>query len=186
MKFTKEDFEKLKIINPDLYIDWFNLYSEQFNVNTVKRILCFLPNLLHESTNFKYVKEILPRNKSDYVERLGNFFGRGLLQVTWKRNYKLFTEWCKLNIQEFDKDFVKNPELLETPQYAVLSAFWYWKSNNLQKYADINDFDNVCSLINRGKLIDKTNPNWKKLINGYDDRLKKYNLVKQMLKSWIQ
>jgi len=182
MKFTQEDFKKLKIVNTDLYLDWFNKYAEQFEVNTEDRVLCFLSNLLHESANFKFIKEILPKDKPDYIKRIGKYFGRGLLQVTWERNYKLFTDWCKLNFEGFDKDFVKNPELLETPQFAVLSAFWYWKTNNLEKYADDKDFDNVCSLINRGRLIDKSNPNWEKLINGYEDRLKKYKTINNWLK----
>ena len=182
MKFTRQDFENIKVTNIDLYLDWFNLYCEQFKVNTVNRLLCFLPNILHESGNFKFVKEILPKNNPEYVRKIGKFFGRGLLQVTWERNYKAFTDWCKINIQGFDKDFVKNPELLETPQYAVLSAFWYWKVNNLEKYADVGDFTNVCSIINTGRI---QNPKTSHKINGMEDRLQKYELVKQMLKSWM-
>lgn len=182
MKFVKQDFEKLNIVNIDLYLDWFNLYCEQFKVNTVSRLLCFLPNILHESMNFKYVKEILPKNNPDYVKRLGNYFGRGILQITHSANYKAFTDWCKINIQGFDKDFVKNPELLETPQYAVLSAFWYWKVNNLEKYADKGDFVNVCSIINTGRVQNPKSPH---KINGMEDRLKKYELVKQMIKGWM-
>ena len=182
MKFTKQDFEKIKATNIDLYLDWFNLYCEQFKVNTVNRILCLLPNLLHESANFKFVKEILPKNNPDYVKKLGNYFGRGILQITHSINYKAFTEWCKVNIKGFDKDFVKNPELLETPQYAVLSAFWYWKVNNLEKYADKGDFTNVCSIINTGRIQNPKSPH---KINGMEDRLKKYTLVTQMLKGWM-
>jgi len=176
MNFTKKDFEEFKIVNTDLYLNWFNLYCVEFKINTADRLLCFLPNLLHESNNFEWVKEILPKNNPIYVKKLGNYFGRGLMQVTHQKNYKLFNDWCNLNIKEFNKDFIKNPELLQTPQYAVLSAFWFWKSNNLEKYADRKDFLNVCSLINTGRIQKPSKPH---KINGLDDRIKKYAVIEK-------
>ena len=185
MIISKELLTAVGVDNANIikYGKFLEIYSEKFKVDTVKRIESFLPNLLHESGSFKYIKEILPKDNPTYLAKLGKFFGRGLLQVTHERNYKLFTEWCKLNITNFSLDFVKNPELLETPEYAVLSAFWYWKTNRLDVYADRGDFDNVCSLINRGRILKSINE--LSLINGYADRKKKFNLVALYFKNFL-
>lgn len=185
MNISKELLKYVSVSDADIekYGEFLNVYSEKFEVNTIKRIQSFIPNLLHESGNFRYVKEILPKNKPNYLARIGNYFGRGLMQVTWLKNYILFTEWCKINLTNFKEDFSKNPELLETPKYAVLSAFWYWRVNRLNVYADREDFDNVCSLINRGKIIKSQDEII--LINGYADRKKKYQLVNDYYKNFL-
>lgn len=169
-----EDFKEWGVkVDMTLYIPYFNLYLSEFNITTKNKLGSFFGNLLHESASFRYVKEILPKNNPEYLKRLGNYFGRAFLQITHKYNYKAFTDWCKINIKEFDNDFVKNPELLETPQYAVLSAFWYWEANNLNKYAE-NDFINVCSIINTGRVQNPSKPH---KINGIDDRINKFNII---------
>ena len=70
-----------------------------------------------------------------YANRMGNgdtasgegwkYRGRGLIQLTGKDNYAALTR--ALNV-----DFVKDPDLVATPQYAALSAAWFWKSHGLQ------------------------------------------------------
>lgn len=74
-----------------------------------------------------------------YGGRMGNgdeasmegykFIGRGALQLTGKNNYKLFA------------DFVKNPEILKTPQlvatdYAFESAMFFFNQNKLWDIAN--------------------------------------------------
>ena len=128
MKLKESDLIELGASNVSLYLPWINKYSEEFAVNTPNRLLVFLPNLLHESNNFKSMREILPKNNPAYVARLGNFYGRGTVQLTHRANYQAFTDFCKKTYPNFKHDFVKNPELIETPQFAVLSAFWFWKA----------------------------------------------------------
>ena len=186
--FTLEHFKKLKIVNPTLYLDWFNKYCVQFNINTYSRLMCFLPNLLHESGNFRYVEELATGDAYDTRVDLGNtpqidgdgrlYKGRGLAQITGKKNYRLFTIWCNQN--GINIDFVKTPLRLKEPQYAVLSAFWYWQSANLQFYADKKDFLNVCSIWNTGKIQNLNRPH---KINGWNDRVDKYKLVAKVLQA---
>ena len=182
MKLKEEDFKELGVTNISLYLDWFNKYSTEFEINNVKRLLGFMPNVLHECNNFKSVREILPKNNPAYVARLGRFFGRGVIQLSFESNYKAFTDFCKKTYPGFKHDFVKNPELVETPQFAVLSAFWFWKANNLNNWADKDDFRNVCSLINTGRV---QNPQKPHTINGWEDRLKKYAIVKEWITKLI-
>lgn len=68
------------------------------------------------------------------VKTLGNVFdgdgfayrGGGLLQTTGRYNFKKLSEISKI-------DFIKNPELITEPEYAVKSAVAYFKSNKLHE-----------------------------------------------------
>ena len=73
------------------------------------------------------------------------FRGRGYIQLTGKSNYKALTESLKV-------DFVANPDLVATPQYAALSAGWYWNSRNINKLADADDILGVTKAINGGTI----------------------------------
>ena len=68
-----------------------------------------------------------------YNGRMGNAFnsndgwlyrGRGLIQITGKFNY------TKLSMDE-DIDCLVNPDILLQPEYAVQSAIWFFKTNNI-------------------------------------------------------
>ena len=111
-----------------------------------------------------------------YADRGGNgkessgdgwkYRGRGLLQVTLKDNYKLFDEW--VTDVPMGCDFVDSPELLTEPQYAVLSAFWYWDVNKLNRYCTLmeEDFRKLTKAINGGYngYADRVNI-WKRALN---------------------
>jgi putative chitinase len=174
MKLTEQDFKDWGATNSYFYLKWLNKYCEEFEVNTPERLLNFLPNVLHESNGFRNIREILPRDNPAYVARMGRFFGRGIIQLSHMANYQAFTDFCKATYPDFKEDFVRNPVLVESPQYAVLSAFWFWKANNLNKWSDSGTFREVSSIINTGK------PNSAR-VNGWEDRLKKYEIVE----NWI-
>lgn len=88
-----------------------------------------------------------------YANRMGNgsaeskegwkFRGRGLIQVTGKSNYAQLT--LKTGV-----DFISNPDLLKEPAYALISACWFWKSNNLNRFADKQDIIGLTKAINGG------------------------------------
>jgi Predicted chitinase len=56
-------------------------------------------------------------------------------------------------------DLISQPELLEQPQYACLSAAWFWASKGLNTLADAGKFETITRRINGG-------------LNGQQDRLK--------------
>jgi putative chitinase len=47
---------------------------------------------------------------------------------------------------------VVQPELLLTPEYAALSAGWFWAANKLGDYADRDDFVGMTKKINGGTI----------------------------------
>ncbi len=88
-----------------------------------------------------------------YANRMGNgteasgdgwkYKGRGLIQLTGKTNYQNFSTAT-------GQDFVAKPEMVAEPKWALTSACWFWKSRNLNKYADLDDVKTVTKLINGG------------------------------------
>jgi len=81
--------------------------------------------------------------------------GMGLKQLTGKDNHKRCGEALGV-------DFVANPELLLEPNNAARSAGWFWKANNLSKFADAEDIKGMTVKINGGLI-------------GYDQRKALYD-----------
>jgi len=87
-----------------------------------------------------------------YGNRMGNIIpgdgwkyrGRGLIQITGKNNYRVCGEALGL-------DLIAQPELLEKPQHACMSAAWYWATNGLNTLADAGKFDAITQRINGGQ-----------------------------------
>lgn len=75
-----------------------------------------------------------------------HFRGAGWIQETGRANLLA----CSLGLFGDDR-LLRNPEALEQPQYAALSAAWHWSTNRLSTWADKGDNDNVGSIINTGK-----------------------------------
>ena len=90
-----------------------------------------------------------------YSSRMGNgppqsgdgwlYRGRGAKQLTGKDNYKRCGEALGL-------DLVANPDLLLEPVPAARSAGWFWKTNNLSKFADEGDIKGMTKKINGGYI----------------------------------
>lgn len=90
-----------------------------------------------------------------YSSRMGNgpaesgegflYIGRGIKQLTGKDNYTR----CGAAL---GVDLVGNPDLLLEPIYAARSAGWFWKVNNLSKFADVDDIKGMTKVINGGYI----------------------------------
>ena len=90
-----------------------------------------------------------------YGGRMGNgpeetgdgwkYHGRGLIQLTGKENYGR----CGSGI---GVDLLSNPNLLNTPEYAALSAGWFWNKAGLNSLADAGDIDTMTKRINGGLI----------------------------------
>lgn len=86
-----------------------------------------------------------------YADRLGNgnessgdgwrYRGRGGMQLTGKENYTRFSKATSI-------DAVGDPELLNNPSLAVLSACWFWQWKTLNGLADTGDFRELVRRIN--------------------------------------
>lgn len=79
-----------------------------------------------------------------YANRLGNgdtesgdgwkYRGRGLIQLTGKSNYEKATN--EMYALPLGVDFVDEPDLLATPEYAAQSAAWFWEAHGLNALSD--------------------------------------------------
>jgi putative chitinase len=171
---------------------------EKYQINTPKRQACFIGQCMHESGGFKFLRENLnysakalmntwPSRFPDidtaekferqpekiankvYSGRMGNtedgdgakYIGRGLIQLTGKDNYRAFGE-------AIGEDLIANPQLVEEPRYAALSAGWFWNKRGLNALADIMDITTLTVRINGGKI-------------GIDDRIAKINKALDVL-----
>lgn len=92
----------------------------------------------------------------------GYFYrGRGILQITGKNNYQEFANYAGIAVEDA-------PGYIETPRGAVHSACWFWTVNDLNPYADVEDFEEMTKRINGGLL-------------GIDDRIHHYQLACHVL-----
>jgi putative chitinase len=106
-----------------------------------------------------------------YSNRMGNrdeasgdgwrFRGRGCIQLTGSANYHHAG-------QALGMDFIMEPDLVSTPQYAALTAGWFWNTHKLNLLADAQDYRTMTKKINGGFI-------------GLDDRIKHINQALQIL-----
>lgn len=95
--------------------------------------------------------------------------GRGLIQLTGKRNYRKFTNDHNHRYPERMMDFLQEPELVSSDlEFAVESACFYWGLYRINDAADRDDIDAVTTIINNGR-------------NGMEDRRSKLSAIKRHL-----
>ena len=90
-----------------------------------------------------------------YANRMGNgpessgdgwmYRGRGLIMTTGREAYEKLSE-------RMGVDFIANPDLLRAFPYAILSAAEFWKSRNLNPFADRDDVVTITKRINGGTI----------------------------------
>jgi len=149
------------------------LKATEENLNySAEQLVRVWPNRFTKAAAAAFARE--PEKIANYVyaDRLGNgtvesgdgwrYRGRGLIQLTGKRWY------AKAKIA-FGVDFLENPDALQTPQWAAMSAGWFWSINKLNHYADAEDIEGLTKAINGG-------------LNGLSDRAKLYDKAKTLLK----
>ena len=152
----------------------------KYNISTTQRQACFIGQCQHESANFTKLEEGLNYSASRlmavwpsrfpsldvanqyannpqklankvYGGRMGNidendgwnYHGRGLIQLTCKDNYAN----CGSGL---GMDLVGDPDRLLDPQYAALSAGWFWNKKGLNSLADTQDYETMTKRINGG------------------------------------
>ena len=106
-----------------------------------------------------------------YADRLGNgpessgegykFCGRGAIQLTGKENYTKFAE-------SIGKTLDETVAYCETLEGAIASACFFWKTKNLNRFADAKDFKGLTKAINGGFI-------------GLEDRKHHYDIAIQSL-----
>lgn len=146
------------------------------NLNySAKRLLQVFPKYFKtfdEAKMYEYRPEKIANRV--YANRMGNgdeasgdgwrYRGRGLIQLTGKNNYLKFSKWYNDS-----KIFVDNPDLLLQPQFAVLSAFFYWTTRKIndmiiEKADQYEVCKGITKVINGG-------------YNGLDDRWQRFKII---------
>jgi predicted chitinase len=56
------------------------------------------------------------------IKRYFPYYGRGYVQLTWDYNYVKATKYFR-EVLKIDVDFVKNPDLVMVPEYAIIILF---------------------------------------------------------------
>ena len=140
------------------YLPYLKETMQRFEIDTILRQCHFLAQLAVESGSLQYVRELASGEEYEGRASLGNispgdgvkFKGRGLIQLTGRENYQRFQDWLVLNYAE-DIDILTYPELLESPELAVIVAGWYWDVRNVNAMADRDDVVTVTRRVNGGR-----------------------------------
>ena len=139
-----------------VFVPVLNAAMGHYQIVGTKRVAAFIAQIGHESGQLKYVKEIwgptAAQARYEGRKDLGNtvagdgskYRGRGLIQITGRANYMTCGEGLGL-------DLIKQPELLEKPQHACMSAAWFWATKGLSTLADAGQFDKITLRINGGQ-----------------------------------
>jgi putative chitinase len=73
------------------------------------------------------------------------FHGRGCIQLTGRDSY----ERCGSSI---GVDLIGSPNRLLDPEYAAMSAGWFWNKKGLNSLADVQDYETMTKRINGGLI----------------------------------
>lgn len=147
---------------------------------TPDRARAFLAQIGHESCHLVFTRELwgpTPAQRGYELRRdLGNtqpgdgrkFAGHGLIQVTGRANHAAARDRLRERFGARVPDFEEEPERLEEPEWAALSAGDFWARHGLNELADAGDFMRITRRINGGT-------------NGYAERLALYEAGKAVL-----
>lgn len=103
-----------------LFIDMFERVPEYF---TIPQWAYVFATVFHETAhNFEPVREAfqLSENWRERNLRYFPYYGRGYVQITWLRNYKLFADLMGI-------DFVKNPDWIMQPEWSFQILIYGFK-----------------------------------------------------------
>ena len=138
-----------------VFVPVLNTAMSKYGIVTIARIAAFIAQVGHESGQLRYVREIWgpTAQQAGYEGRadLGNtvkgdgskYRGRGLIQITGRANYAACGEALGLGL-------INQPELLEQPQHAAMSAAWFWSTKGLNTLADRGELVKITRRINGG------------------------------------
>lgn len=145
-----------------VFVPAINNSTKRWQINTPKRMAAFLAQVGHESGQLQWTLELgnnaylAKYDTGKLAERLGNtpeadgdgqlYRGRGLIQITGRYNYAK----CSAGLFGDDR-LLREPQLLEQPEWAAQSAGWYWWVKELNTLADQGRFTDITRKINGGQ-----------------------------------
>jgi putative chitinase len=135
----------------------FNILQENLNYGASGLMGTFKKYFTDESVAKAYERQPEKIANRVYANRMGNgdeasgdgykYRGRGLVQLTGRANYTQ----CSRDLFQ-DDTLADNPDIVTQPEYAVLTACWFWHKNQLNDYCDRGDVVGLTKRINGGTL----------------------------------
>ena len=126
--------------------------SENLNYSA-EGLLATFPTHFTEEESYRFQHKPISIANRVYANRHGNgdeasaegwrYRGRGLIQLTFKDNYRACGEALGI-------DLAANPDVLNLPQNAAMAAAWYWQAHGCNALADKGDFTGITRAINGG------------------------------------
>lgn len=177
----------------------------RYQIDTPQRVAAFLAQTAHESAEYTVLEENLyysaaqlvktwpkrfnralaaqvakqPRRIAEiaYGGRMGNmqpndgylFRGQGIIQLTGRDNFTRFG-------QTLNRTAEQAIEYIQTKQGAVEAAAWFWRVNNLNKWADAGDVDGLSDAINIGRKTARYGD-----AHGFEDRKRRYDAALELI-----
>lgn len=135
------------------YVPHFNILLLPYGIDTHLRVAHWIAQVAHESGALRWVQEIATGDAYEGRADLGNdrpgdgrrFKGRGLIQLTGRANYESFARMMER------PDILASPNLVaEDPDLSVLTACWFWRIKNLNRWADDDNLAMVTRVVNGG------------------------------------
>jgi putative chitinase len=157
----------------DRYLEPLVATMAEYDIDTPARVAMWLAQIAHESAELRLVTEIADGTQYEGRADLGNttrgdgrrYRGRGLIQITGRANYAA----CSRALAGADMLLLEHPQLLaDDPLLAARSAGWYWRSRDLNGYADRGDITGCTRVINGGR-------------NGLPDRIRYWDRARAVL-----
>ena len=164
----------------DAYASVIDEACRLFHITTPKRLAAFFAQVGHESGSLRYKRELWGPTAAQrgYEGRrdLGNvypgdgerYMGRGFIQCTGRANYRAMRDGLRGVLSEDVPDFEADPEALESPRWAALSAGYYWHMRSLNALADTDSFVALTKAVNGG-------------LNGLEDRKARWAKAKRAI-----
>jgi len=181
LKFTPQLFERLtgypaRKFDAEFCHDCAYLFEETGFSDHLEPSRMLMANLMHESGNFKYLKEIASGEAYNGRLDLSNtepgdgpkFRGCGPLQVTGRGHFQAFSNWLR------DSEGIDDPKIMElgtnyvADKYPFSIAVNWINRNNLLQVCLEDGFDACCYRINGG---------WR----GYHHRLDCYQICREVM-----
>jgi putative chitinase len=140
------------------YVGPLNACLAKAEINTPRRMACFIAQVMHESGSLVYSHELASGAAYDtgrLAAQLGNtpeadgdgqkYKGRGPIEITGHDNYLAFSQ-----AYYGDDRAIEHPELLEDPVVGCAASAWFWHTHGCNALADADDQRALCHRINGG------------------------------------
>lgn len=145
-----------------VFVPAINAAAKRWQFDRPVRMAAFLAQIGHETCQLQFTRELggnaylAKYDTGNLAKQLGNtpeadgdgqlYRGRGLIQITGRYNY------LKCSAALFGDDrLLREPQLLEQPEWAAQSAGWYWWVKELNTLADQGQFNAITRKINGGQ-----------------------------------